>query len=140
MEFDDFLSHYGVKGMKWGVRRSREQLARAAKARKSGDSPETAAAKKSRSEASKNRRQLSDDQLNGLVNRLETERKLKNLVEEDISPGKAAVRKIASDAGQRTAKAVATGAAAYTVKAVLEKKFDTVEAVRFVTPRNPNRR
>lgn len=32
---DDFLAHYGVKGMKWGVRRSDDQLARAASRRES---------------------------------------------------------------------------------------------------------
>lgn len=34
MDFDDFLEHYGVKGMKWGVRRTPEQLGRARAARK----------------------------------------------------------------------------------------------------------
>ena len=32
-DVDDFLAHYGVKGMKWGVRRSDEQLARASNRR-----------------------------------------------------------------------------------------------------------
>lgn len=32
---EDFLAHYGVKGMKWGVRRSDDQLARAASRRES---------------------------------------------------------------------------------------------------------
>lgn len=34
LDFDNVLSHYGVKGMKWGVRRTPEQLGRARKARK----------------------------------------------------------------------------------------------------------
>lgn len=34
LDFDNVLSHYGIKGMKWGVRRTPEQLGRARKARK----------------------------------------------------------------------------------------------------------
>lgn len=34
MDFDNVLEHYGVKGMKWGVRRTPEQLGRARAARK----------------------------------------------------------------------------------------------------------
>lgn len=36
-ETEAFLAHYGVKGMKWGVRRSDAQLARASGSKKSGD-------------------------------------------------------------------------------------------------------
>jgi hypothetical protein len=38
MTFDEFLAHYGVKGMRWGVRRSEKQLARA-RAERSGKVP-----------------------------------------------------------------------------------------------------
>ena len=34
---NDYLIHYGVKGMKWGVRRSPEELARARQALESSD-------------------------------------------------------------------------------------------------------
>lgn len=36
-ETEAFLAHYGIKGMKWGVRRSDAQLARASGSKKSGD-------------------------------------------------------------------------------------------------------
>lgn len=34
LTYENYLKHYGVKGMKWGVRRSEEQLAAARGARK----------------------------------------------------------------------------------------------------------
>lgn len=37
----DYLCHYGVKGMKWGVRRTPEELARAREARASEESAAT---------------------------------------------------------------------------------------------------
>lgn len=40
---DDFLAHYGVKGMKWGVRRQRAARAVGTSVRKIGDTPSKAA-------------------------------------------------------------------------------------------------
>ena len=46
-EAEDILAHYGVKGMRWGVRRSDAELARAASARKSSSSSKSSSSKSS---------------------------------------------------------------------------------------------
>jgi hypothetical protein len=58
---DKFLSHYGVKGQKWGVRRSKRQLSKAAKA--SGRSV----------------KDMSDEELRTAVNRMNMEQQYSRL-------------------------------------------------------------
>lgn len=80
------LYHYGVLGMKWGVRRTPEQLAKAnvrAK-RKSEDNAKRSDMKK----AVKSRRTLSDADLKKRIERIKMEKQLKDLTAEEISPGK----------------------------------------------------
>lgn len=62
------ISHYGVKGMKWGVRRSQAQLDRAAKRR--SNSP---AAKR------KEAKSMSDAELRSSINRLQMEKQYVDL-------------------------------------------------------------
>ena len=89
MEPDSF-KHYGVKGMKWGVRRSQAQLDAAAKRR--SDKNEKKATKKNRkkaqrqvsqqnSPAAKNQeaKSLSDNELRQRINRLQMERQYTQL-------------------------------------------------------------
>ena len=104
---DEILEHYGVKGMKWGVRRSRKELA----------------ARNKRAKAAENRRTLSDDKLYSGIERLKAERQLKQLTEEDLQPGRAAVKQVLADTGKKTAKLVLTGAVMYAGKAALDSKF-----------------
>jgi hypothetical protein len=60
--FEAILSHHGIKGMKWGVRRSKRQLARAAKSR-----------------TGKSVKDLSDEELRTVVNRMQMEQQYSRL-------------------------------------------------------------
>ena len=81
MSVEEFLAHYGIKGMKWGVRRSERQLA---VARKKGDVPadedavKAVQTQKKISEAG-SLNVVSSKELQHLVNRIELEKKYVNL-------------------------------------------------------------
>lgn len=132
---ENFLSHYGIKGMKWGVRRTEAQLARA-RGKKTNSDREV---KKDRKQAVKNRRLISDDELNQRIRRLENERKLKTLTDEDLRPGRTAATKLLKSIGSSLVKPAVVGTAAYAAKVAITKNFDVKEAAEYIAP-NPNRK
>ena len=134
------LMHYGVLGMKWGVRRYRNKdgtLTTAGKKRLSKDKDK--AEKKERKVALKNRRSLSDVDLKKKIERLKMEKEFKNLTEEDISPGRKYVGEIMSSAGKKALTVVAAGAMAYGVKVAMTKEFNIKEAAGYIAA-NPNKK
>lgn len=75
MEATDVLEHYGIKGMRWGVRRSREQI--------DADSEDAAKAKEVKQKIVKNRGSigpLTNQELKTLNERMQLEQNFQNLM------------------------------------------------------------
>lgn len=120
-DINAFIEHVGVKGMKWGVRKRRNHRR----------TPQEVI-RDNRKSALQRRRILKDEDLDKLISRLEKEKKLKTLVQNDLSPGKVATASLIRNVGTAAATTVGTGIAVYAVKAALQKKFDLKEAAGFV--------
>ncbi len=116
---DDILKHYGVKGMKWGVRKDRLPSAVVVKPKRGGalktsggkNQPasrdaKSAARLRQRAKASTTN-SLSNDELQRLVKRMNLEQQYSNLSKQQASGGKAFIAKLikgsASQQAQKTA-------------------------------------
>ena len=143
----DFLEHHGIKGMKWGVIRTKTQSAVSRGKEKVKESKEKHEAKKSekaaankaktlstdegqrldRVTAKKSRRTLSDSEIQSRITRLEKEKRLKELTDEDLAPGKTATKKIIIGAVKTTATAALPGLLAYAGKKVVTNALNNPE-------------
>ena len=115
------LMHYGVLGMKWGVRhdRRRSDSSRSGRGTKSGLSAltksigeEASSAKRTRvakaraMSLNRNRFTISDEKLNRQINRLQRQKQLRELTDSEVTPRK----KAAKDIAVAVAKTVGTAA------------------------------
>ena len=72
--------------------------------------------------------------------RIEKERKLKQLVNEDTRPGRTYVKQLAKQAADKTLKTVTSGATLYALKVLIDKgKINPSEAAQYITP-NPSKK
>lgn len=93
------LQHYGVLGMKWGVRKDRSgsRFARRKRAPNSEDYERAKTLKK------KSVKQLSNAELRELNNRMQLESQYRNLKKQNVSAGKKFVQDVAYEAAKGTA-------------------------------------
>ena len=121
---DEFLAHYGVKGMKWGVRKDRS----GGGSRKSKPDSKTPATKKapekkggssSGSAPKKTVKDIDDATLRDAINRIKLEQEFKRLTTADKSRGRKMVEDALFEAGKETLKGVAV-------------KYATQASVKFI--------
>lgn len=105
-EVDTFLSHFGKKGMRWGVRNVRND--------KSGMTRFKDKAK-----------HLTDQELAERIKRLETEKKYNELNSKYVGVGRKNVNEVLTKVGQKSAIRLGSNAAIYATRKVIEKKFGT---------------
>lgn len=132
---EDYLSHHGILGMKWGVRRFQNKDGSLTSEGKKRYNDPDALKKKDAVAASKNRRNLSDKDLSQRIERLKKERELKNLTEEDIYPGRKMAKEILTAVGKKTLTTVATGAVLYAGKVALTKTINPADAAGYLFPK-----
>lgn len=97
MTAEDYIAHYGIPGMKWGKRKARtSDRVSKVKRRFGRDSTDEKPKQKSISD-------MSDTELQNLVNRIQLEKRYAQLTAKEISPGKKFVSSVLTDASKQTA-------------------------------------
>ena len=145
---NDELMHYGVPGMKWGVRRTPAQLGR----KKTSSSKSLFGKKKSKSKAKaktksesskeetvpkkKSVKEMSDEELNAAIRRMQLEQTYASLSPQKVSTGKAVTKRIlnnivvpaAEDVGRQMVKTALTRAGNKTLSEVF-KDFSEADKI-----------
>jgi len=125
-EVSEFLEHFGIKGMHWGVRRSAEELSRrgvnagsvtSAAIKLKKDPTKTTI--KSKTKAAGGLHKVSDKELNTMLKRMDMEKRYRDMMAEDAKRRQAGLKAaghILAEVGKVLLPIVATAAASQGVK------------------------
>lgn len=115
------LQHHGIKGQKWGVRRFQNPDGSL-----TADGKRRAAKEKKRSDA-KNRGILTNAQIKAKIQRLQLEKQLRELTDQEVNQGRVFAQNILKSIGTKTLTTIGAGALLYAGKAAVTKSFDVKE-------------
>lgn len=145
-QVDDFLEHFGTKGMKWGVRKAGSgakavgsMSLRGAKwgGKKAGsrvdqfierqkqirrDRGGSVTKTKERTRFTKSPKRLTNAELEQRIKRMQMEKLYNDLNRKDISKGRALTTEILGGAGKNVARKTATAGLTFAVQQALKKK------------------
>ncbi len=110
------LYHFGILGMKWGVRRQRGSDGRIIEGSRGSEDYQ-----KAKSLSKKGVKNLSNAELKTIVERMNLERQYKDLKKRDISAGEKFVKDVLVGAGKETVKNFASQSMTKALKKVVTK-------------------
>ena len=160
-----YLAHHGIEGQKWGVQNgppypldSKGKARFNERKRKRELKKQDKIIRKQRKEAIKNRRTLSDEELNKLASRIRAENTLSQLVENDQNRGEKVLKEVLANSGKKVLGVATTGAMTYGLYILLKsgavsdkntsiadvakkmkETFDPKEAASYIAPRPKNK-
>lgn len=95
---EDYLCHYGVLGMKWGRRKNRQKSSNTSVKRRNNNRKETS--KVNKAPKKKRVKDLSNEELQNKIRRLQMEKQYRDLKRDEVSAGKKLVGEILKTSGK----------------------------------------
>lgn len=121
-EMEEVLAHYGVKGMKWGVRKRVRNAVTKARGEKLPDSPDAARKKELQAKGKRSTSSLSNKELQELVTRMNLEQQYNRLKVGDRPAVEKFIAETLVGAGKQQLSRAVNDAAANQVGDVLKKR------------------
>lgn len=135
---ENVLAHYGVLGMKWGIRKDRRSSSGSSKKKTSNQNESSSDSKKSSStktSRTKNPKKMSEQELRARIQRLQLEKQYRDLKSSEITEGKKLVNSILRD----SAKNIGTQLTTYGMGKLVNKILYSVDNTGVVNPKKGQR-